>query len=164
VFPMQQLSIRHLFVGAFAALLVAPAALAQSSQHRESDLDFINRLTARAEQLDARVSNMYAVTGIQPTGRSRRSGGGGLSVDTQGSATARPAQPGAGAIDGTDLDRMSRKLRSITKKLESEHKKISSGEPRSEKQLAKSEKNLQRIDLDLTSIDNELTSMERMAY
>ncbi|MEJ2129506.1 MAG: hypothetical protein P8X81_11755 [Woeseiaceae bacterium] len=39
MFPMQQLSIRHLFVGACATLLVAPVALAQSSQHLESDLD-----------------------------------------------------------------------------------------------------------------------------
>jgi len=162
---MQKLPIRRLFLGACAAALVAQITLAQTSQHRESDLDFISRLTARAEQLDARVNNVYAATGIQPTGRSRRSGGGsGIDVDVQDSERTRSTQPGAGSIDGADLDRMSRKLRSITKKLESEHKKISSGEPRSEKELAKSEKNLQRIDLDLNSMDNELTSMERAAY
>lgn len=42
MFPMQQLSIRHLFVAAYATLLAAPVALAQSSQHRESDLDFLD--------------------------------------------------------------------------------------------------------------------------
>lgn len=160
---MRKLPLRRVFLGACAAALVTPVALAQTSQHRESDLDFINRLTAKAEQLDARVNNVYAATGIQPTGRSRRSGGG-SGIDVQTSDSTRSTQPGASSVDSADLSRMSRKLRSITKKLESEHKKVSSGEPRSEKELAKSEKNLQRIDLDLNSIDNELTSMERMVH
>jgi hypothetical protein len=162
VFPKQYLPNRRLLLGACAALLVAQVAPAQTTQHRESDLEFVNRLKARAEHMDARVANLYAVTGIQPTGRKRRSGSG-LDVDTQDSGM-RTTQPGVGSIDGADLGRLSRKVQSITRKLESEHEKLSSGEPLDEKQRAKSEKNLDRIDRDLERIDAELSSMERIAY
>lgn len=143
---------------------VASGALAQAIQHNESDLDFVNRLSSKTEYLASRVDNLFAITGYQRSGRSAaNSGGTGFGVDSSNSDYGSPQtrSRGSALVSETDLNRVNRKLVSISRNLEKQRENLESGEELTEKQLAKRDKKLQQIDRDLENLERDIGVMER---
>lgn len=145
-------------------LFVAATALAQSTQHNESDLDLVNRLTAKTEYLASRVDNLFAVTGYERSGRSaRNSGGTGFGIDRSRDSygTTTSNSRGGAFVTESELNRVNRKLVSVSRKLKKQQESLESGEQLSEKQLAKRTKKLQQIDKDLENLQRDIDVMEK---
>jgi len=158
VSPMRRL----LWLGLSA--FVATTALAQSTQHNESDLDFVDRLSSRTGYLTSRLDNLFAATGHQRSGRSATNSGGtgfGIdrSTDTYGSAATTGRSDAF--VTESELNRVNRKLVSISRKLEKERKSLESGEKLSDRQLAKRDKKLQQINRDLEGLERDINIMEK---
>ena len=114
--PMRQL----FWLG--VSTFLATAALAQSTQHNESDLDFVNRLSSKTEHLAGRVDNLFAITGYERGGRSAaNSGGTGFGVDRSNDSYGSPqtGSRSSALVTESELNRVNRKLVSISRKLPS---------------------------------------------
>jgi hypothetical protein len=158
VLPMRRL----LWLGVFA--FAAVSALAQTAQHNESDLDLLSRLSSKTEHLASRVDNLFAATGHQRSGRSvTNSGGTGFGVDRSNNnyGSAATSNRRDAFVTESDLNRVNRKLLSISRKLEKQREDEESGEKLSDKQLAKRNKQLQQIDRDLESLARDIDIMEK---
>ena len=160
---MRKAPMRRFLWLAISAFL-ATAALAQSTQHNESDLVFVNRLSSKAGRLATRVDNLFTVTGYQRSGRSASNNGGtgfgiGVPNDTHGSP--RTSSRTGSLVTEDDLNRVNRKLVSIIGKLDKQRESLESREELSEKQLAKRDKTLQQIDRDLERLERDIDTMER---
>ena len=145
------------------AMFASTGALAQSSQHNESDLAFVNRLSSKTEHLAGRLDNLFAVTGYQRTGRSARNSGGtgfGMDRSNESYGSANMNSRSGALVTETDLNRVNRKLASISRKLEKHRESLESGEELSEKQLAKRDKKIKQLDRDLENIERDIDIME----
>ena len=178
MYRMQRLPQLRLLVCFCVASLLTQAGLAQSTQHGQTDLDFVNRMSSQADNLTGRLDILYGATGYQRSGRSASSSGGsGFGIDHSGAGgyssdgssnrgitpgTSASTRPGASSISEDDLSRINRKLLSIKRKIDSQRKKLSSDEPMTEKQLSKSEKAMQNVERDLKSLETQITDMERV--
>ena len=146
------------------AACAAVSALAQTAQHNESDLDFVSRLSSKTEHLASRVDALFEVTGYQRSGRSAaNSGGTGFGIDRSNSSygSATTSSRGAAFVTESDLNRVNRKLLSVSRKLEKQRESLESGEKLGEKQLAKRDKQLEQLERDLESLARDIGIMEK---
>ena len=152
------------FILSAISLFLAATALAQSTQHNESDLEFVNRLSSKTESLASRVDNLFAATGYQRSGRSAASSSGtGFGIDRSNTgygSTGTSGRSGA-LVTEAELNRVNRKLLSVSRKLEKQRKTLESGKELSEKQLEKRGKKLQQIDKDLENLQRDIDRMEK---
>ena len=161
-------------------LLCVPGsdAAAQSTQHRETDQQFLKRLGGYAEQLEQRLDRLGPrIEALDPSGTSMPVGGqntvsarGPVSQNTTvGFSVGRSAGPGAGEPDmpgqmtrrnpmtsGSRYSRMRSELDSLQLDVRNAQHRIKKGDYDSDKSLEKEQKRLQRIERNISDLEREV--------
>ena len=158
----------------------SPPAMAQSSQHKQSDLEFIKRLGGYADQLQQRLDRLAPrVAALDPSGRPMtRAGQNESGIQMSGSPApgvrlgAGHSMGGAGidpgmtgerrrgdtVMSGHTFERLQREFDELRMRVRGEQRRIRKGDFESAKSVEKEQKQLQRLERRIAELEREVVA------